>query len=100
MTFNPYANLRMVRNFAAVVAVLTLGDLTANEPASQPFSRAAAAKIIAEARKIVNPEGIERLEKVRVGGFDQWVSVRGTDKRNPVLLLIHGGPGYVSMPMS
>ena len=45
-------------------------------------------------------DGIEQLEKVRIGGIDQWVSIRGTDKRNPVLLLIHGGPGYVSMPMS
>ena len=43
---------------------------------------------------------MERLEKVRIGGIDQWVSIRGTDRRNPVLLYIHGGPGYVSMPMS
>jgi len=28
------------------------------------------------------------------------VSVRGTDRRNPVLPYIHGGPGYVSIPMS
>lgn len=56
--------------------------------------------MIADARKIVTPNGIERLEKVRIGGIDQWVSVHGTDHRNPVLLHIHGGPGYVSMPMS
>jgi proline iminopeptidase len=43
---------------------------------------------------------VERLEKVRIGGIDQWVSVRGTDRRNPVLLYTHGGPGYVSIPMS
>jgi proline iminopeptidase len=41
-----------------------------------------------------------RPEKVTIGGIDQWVSIRGTNRRNPVLLLIHGGPGYVSMPMS
>jgi pimeloyl-ACP methyl ester carboxylesterase len=56
--------------------------------------------VIAAARRIVTPNGIERLEKVRIGGIDQWVSVRGADRRNPVLLLIHGGPGFVSMPMS
>jgi proline iminopeptidase len=28
------------------------------------------------------------------------VSIRGTNRRNPVLLYIHGGPGYVSIPMS
>ncbi len=57
-------------------------------------------KIISKARRIVNPEGIELLETVRIGGIEQWVSVRGADRRNPVLLFIHGGPGYVSIPMS
>jgi pimeloyl-ACP methyl ester carboxylesterase len=57
-------------------------------------------QIIANARRIVNPGGVERLETVRIGGLEQWVSIRGTDTRNPVLLLVHGGPGYVSMPMS
>ena len=37
---------------------------------------------------------------MKIGGIDQWVSIRGTDTRNPVLLYVHGGPGYVSMPMS
>jgi proline iminopeptidase len=62
--------------------------------------RAEATAIIANARKVVTPNGVERLEKVRIGGIDQWVSVRGADRRNPVLLHIHGGPGYVSIPMS
>ena len=48
----------------------------------------------------MTPNGVERLEKVRIGGIDQWVSIRGTDRKNPVLLHIHGGPGYVSIPMS
>jgi pimeloyl-ACP methyl ester carboxylesterase len=59
-----------------------------------------AKSIIASAQKIVTPNGIERLETVRIGGIEQWVSVRGRDRNNPVLLYIHGGPGYVSMPMS
>ncbi|HEX3845237.1 MAG TPA: hypothetical protein VHV80_12815 [Steroidobacteraceae bacterium] len=66
----------------------------------KPFSRQRAADIIADARKIVTPNGIERLEAVRIGGIEQWVSVRGMDKRNPVLLFFHGGPGYISIPMS
>ena len=74
--------------------------ITAAPLQDPPFSRAEATAIIADARKIVTPGGVERLEKLRIGGIDQWASIRGTDKRNPVLLLIHGGPGYVSMPMS
>jgi pimeloyl-ACP methyl ester carboxylesterase len=68
------------------------------EPPAPAFGRAK--NIIANARKIVRPGGIERHEAVRIGGIEQWVSIRGTDPRNPVLLYLHGGPGYVSMPMN
>lgn len=71
----------------------------ADEPV-KPSSRAEATAIIANARKILTPNGVGRLEKVRIGGIDQFVSIRGADRRNPVLLYIHGGPGYVSIPMS
>jgi len=81
------------------LTVAAVGTTHAQETAA-PSARAQATAIIANARKIVAPDGVERLEKVRIGGIDQWVSVRGTDKRNPVLVLIHGGPGYVSIPMS
>ncbi len=66
----------------------------------RPANRASATAIVANARRIVKPDGVERLEAVKLGGIEQWVSVRGADKRNPILLLIHGGPGYVSIPTS
>jgi proline iminopeptidase len=72
----------------------------AGRPAAKPSSRAEATAIIANARKIVTPNGVERLEALRIGGIDQWVSVRGADRSNPVLLHVHGGPGYISIPMS
>jgi proline iminopeptidase len=83
----------------ALLAALAFAVTAVADPA-KPFTRADATAIIAHARSIVTPNGIERLEKVRIGGIDQWVSIRGADRRNPVLLYIHGGPGYVSMPMS
>src|SRR4029453_13754025 len=67
---------------------------------AQPPTRVEARVIIANARKIVTPDGVERLERVSIGGIDQWVSVGGARRRDPVLLYNHGGPGYVSMPIS
>jgi proline iminopeptidase len=81
------------------LAVFAMASAQADEPV-KPASRAEATAIIADARKIVTANGVERLEKVSIGGIDQWVSIRGADRRNPVLLYIHGGPGYVSIPMS
>src|SRR6201988_1340199 len=84
---------------AIFLAVFVMAAARGGEPV-KPTNRAEATAIIADARKILTPNGVERLEKVRIGGIDQWVSVRGNDRRNPVLLYIHGGPGYVSIPMS
>jgi len=99
MNFNFNMNSRTAGNLATVLVIAVTG-LAVGQTSSKPFSRVEATTIIADARRIVNPDGIEQLETVRIGGIEQWVSIRGSDRRNPVLLLIHGGPGYVSMPMS
>jgi proline iminopeptidase len=55
---------------------------------------------IADLRQIHTPEGIEILEPVELGGTQQWISIRGRNRDNPVLLMIHGGPGSPMMPTS
>jgi pimeloyl-ACP methyl ester carboxylesterase len=54
----------------------------------------------AERLRITSPYGIEESGFVRIGGIggiDQWISIRGEDHRNPVILELHGGPGATNL---
>src|SRR4029450_6124092 len=37
--------------------------------------------------------GLATLERVRIGGCDQWILERSEDATNPGVLFLHGGPG-------
>jgi pimeloyl-ACP methyl ester carboxylesterase len=43
--------------------------------------------------RIDNPAGIVEGRYVTIGGVEQWLQIRGEDRANPVLLVVHGGPG-------
>lgn len=47
---------------------------------------------------ITSPKGIGEEAFVPIGGIDQWITIRGQDRDNPVLLILHGGPGDVTNP--
>jgi pimeloyl-ACP methyl ester carboxylesterase len=47
---------------------------------------------------ITAPNGIDEAEYVAIGGIEQWITIRGVDRRNPVLLFLHGGPGDATNP--
>jgi pimeloyl-ACP methyl ester carboxylesterase len=41
---------------------------------------------------------IEQTSFVPLGGLQQWISIRSEDRSNPVLLVVHGGPGEPQWP--
>jgi pimeloyl-ACP methyl ester carboxylesterase len=43
---------------------------------------------------------IDRASFVPISGIDQWVSIRGENRTNPVLLVVHGGPGEAQWPQA
>ena len=49
---------------------------------------------------IATPNCINEKSFVRIGGIEQWVTIRGQDRNNPVVLLLHGGPGGAMSQLS
>lgn len=41
---------------------------------------------------------ISVIEKITLGGQEQYLFIRGVDKTKPVMLFLHGGPGSPEMP--
>jgi pimeloyl-ACP methyl ester carboxylesterase len=43
------------------------------------------------------PTPIDSIEKISLGGVDQWISLRSRDTSNPLMLFLHGGPGTANI---
>jgi pimeloyl-ACP methyl ester carboxylesterase len=47
---------------------------------------------------IAATSGIEEAKYLKVGDIEQWVTIRGEDRSNPIVLVLHGGPGDATNP--
>ena len=47
---------------------------------------------------ITSPNGVDDALYVPIRGREQWITIRGRDKSNPVVLIVHGGPGFANAP--
>jgi proline iminopeptidase len=86
---------RILKVFGIAVACLVIVGLSWGL-----FYRKHLQRKVAEKRAISSPNGIDSLEPVQIGGIDQWIQVRGQNVKNPILLVIHGGPGFAFIPMA
>jgi pimeloyl-ACP methyl ester carboxylesterase len=46
------------------------------------------------------PERVKEEMFVQIGGIDQWITIKGNDRSNPVVLFLHGGPGDAWSPIA
>lgn len=80
--------------FAVSFIVVAFASTAASAPASDPHA------ILAAVGKVVSTNGIVEAKAVEIGGIRQWITIRGRDRRNPILLVIHGGPAAPDLPDS
>ncbi|HEX7964243.1 MAG TPA: alpha/beta hydrolase [Gammaproteobacteria bacterium] len=85
---------------ALTVLVLLVPFATCADEAPKPFTQDDARAIVGNLQKVVSPRGIDERLLILVGGVHQWITVKGRDDRNPILLFIHGGPAAPEMPTS
>ncbi|MEO8926114.1 MAG: alpha/beta fold hydrolase [Caulobacteraceae bacterium] len=79
--------------FTGVLALASIAALSVRAEAP-PNPHA----ILADVGKVVSSNGIDEARAVEIGGIRQWITVRGRDRRNPILLVLHGGPAAPDLP--
>jgi pimeloyl-ACP methyl ester carboxylesterase len=84
---------RLIRVFANA---LTLTAITALATEAKPLPNPPA--ILAEVGEVVSSKGIDEAKAVEIGGISQWITVRGRNRGNPILLVLHGGPAAPDLP--
>lgn len=91
-TLSSKSKVRLKRNtFLLIVTIILTGGLMAYSQIT-----ASTPKIKDENGNVIE-NSIAKLERVDLNDRSEWISIRGQNKKNPVLLFLAGGPGGSQM---
>ena len=79
---------RKIVIFVGLTIILIMGVFIFSPAHTEPI-------LDAEGEKV--SDSIAVMEKIKLGGVEQWIVIRGKSKDKPVLLLLSGGPGASEM---
>ncbi|HVB88355.1 MAG TPA: alpha/beta hydrolase [Candidatus Dormibacteraeota bacterium] len=48
--------------------------------------------------KITSPNGVDEAKYLAIDGAQEWITIRGQNRSNPVILFLHGGPAEANSP--
>jgi pimeloyl-ACP methyl ester carboxylesterase len=79
--------MRIIRRIAlTLVALVVLAVVAALAYRAMQQHR------IAKKVRITSPNGVNQAKYINVNGAQEWITIRGDDRNNPVILFLHGGP--------
>lgn len=87
MTLKITTTMRRALIFAALVMTFCSACALPQQAASQDRTERA-------------PVGIAEEAYVSIGGIEHWITIHGDDRANPIVLVVHGGPGNPMSPIA
>ncbi|MDF2699200.1 MAG: proline iminopeptidase [Haloplasmataceae bacterium] len=87
--------IKIIRNVLLIVLLIIVVGLS-----TLLIYRKVYSNNILKSQAITSSEGINQEEIVTIGGIEQYLYIRGLDTFNPIILILHGGPGSPMTPLS
>lgn len=92
---NRFASAALLFACFAAMAVASPAS-QAQDPPADDATRARA--VVEDLMRIPGPAGVQATYSTRINGIEHWISIRGQDRANPVILFVHGGPASPTIP--
>ncbi|MFK2903503.1 alpha/beta hydrolase [Dyella ginsengisoli] len=89
---------RRVRRMAMLAVLVSALQLTSYSVCAEAPTDPRA--VLRDARQFLGKDAVKDDRFVRIGGIEQWISVRGRHRDAPILLFLHGGPAFTTIPNS